>query len=303
MFWNLFYFLSAIFIYLIWSSLGKRLPLGSIIPIDYPGERKIHKIPTSCSGGIFIFFSFYICLIISFFLHPDIIDYPCYPYIFFIFCGMGILIFGLWDDHKDIKAHIKLVGQTCICLIAVIGGIKFKIVDSEILNIILNLFWFLIFINGMNLIDGTNGIASGITFIASMFLLFNEGIRFTPLASILCGAVLIFFIFNLSKKTFLGDSGSTLLGFLLAAISIFISNNGEKTDVLLLTILCFGVPIFDIITSIIRRLKEGKSIFIGDGRHIHHYLLKKGFSNAMVLLLLLGGTFILGCISLFMFRK
>lgn len=301
MLWNLFYFLLAIFIYLICSFLSKRLPLGIIIPIDYPGERKIHKIPTPCPGGILIFFSFYICLIISFFLHPDIIDYPNYTYTFFIFCGIGILILGLWDDHKDVKAHIKLVCQICICLIAVIGGIKFKIVDLEILNIIFSLFWFLIFINGMNLIDGTNGLASGITFIASMFLLFNEGIKWTPLAFILGGAVLIFFIFNLSQKTFLGNSGSMLSGFLLAGISIFISNHGEKTDVLLLTILCFGVPVFDIIAAIIRRLKEGRSIFLADGRHIHHYLLKKGFPNAMVLLLLLGVTFILGCIGLFIF--
>ncbi len=92
-----------------------------------------------------------------------------------------------------------------------------------------------------------------------------------------------------------------LLGFLLASISIFMSNKGEKIDVLLITALCFGVPVYDIITSIIRRLKEGRSIFQADGRHIHHYLLKKCLSNTKVLLLLLGATFILGCFSLFMF--
>ncbi|MEW6619255.1 MAG: hypothetical protein AB1422_07960, partial [bacterium] len=129
----------AIFIYLICSFLSKRLPPGIIIPIDYPGERKIHKTPTPCSGGMFIFFSIYISLIITFSLYPNIFfkDWPGYTYTSFIFCGMGILILGLWDDHKDIKSFVKLVFQICICSIAVMAGIKFKIVDLEILNIIL----------------------------------------------------------------------------------------------------------------------------------------------------------------------
>ncbi len=151
MFQNLFYFLLAIFIYLVFAFFGKRL-LVSIIPLDYPNERKIHNIPTPCSGGIYIFFSFYICLIIGFFLHPNSLfkDYSFYDYSFFIFCGLAIGLLGFCDDYKDVKPRLKLVFQVCICLIAIVGDIKFKIVDLEILNIILSLFWFLVFINGMN---------------------------------------------------------------------------------------------------------------------------------------------------------
>jgi UDP-GlcNAc:undecaprenyl-phosphate GlcNAc-1-phosphate transferase len=168
----------------------------------------------------------------------------------------------------------------------------------------LTLLWFLGFINAVNLIDGLDGLASGIVAITSLILiasgLISKNVYFSILAASLLGATISFLRANISNKSkiFLGDNGSMLLGFLLAAIGIMGSHKGAVFSSLLITLFCFGVPIYDTASSIIRRRNRGSSIFHPDKDHIHHQLLRNGLSERKTLLLLYALTFMFGVIGL-----
>jgi UDP-GlcNAc:undecaprenyl-phosphate GlcNAc-1-phosphate transferase len=277
--------------------------------IDYPNHRKIHKEPIPCSGGLGVSLSFFAPLFILSIIHYkvkifEILKLSALSFLF--------LLLGLYDDKKDTPPHIKLLTQALLCLIAIILGLRIELLSNPFggvfhlgsLSIPLTLLWFLGFINVINLIDGLDGLASGIVAITSFVLvvsgLISGDIYLSTLSASLLGATISFLKANISRKEkiFLGDNGSMLLGFLLASIGIIGSHKGAVPSALLITLLCLGVPIYDTATSIIRRRNRGSSIFHADKDHIHHQLLRNGFSERGALFLLYTITFALGMISL-----
>ncbi len=276
-------------------SLAKKYHL-----FDLPSARRIHLSPVPRVGGIALFLGFIIALFAVFGLDPRIFGVAV--------CATLIFLLGLLDDIYNLNPVLKFTGQIFVASLAIFFGITIGnitnpfggiILLSPLLDIVLTTIWMLLMINTVNFLDGLDGLATGVTAIAagvlvilSLFAIVDQPSTAT-LAAIVCGSALGFLYFNWHPaKIFMGDSGSHLLGFLLATISI-ISGGKIATAVLAL-----GLPVLDMLWSVTRRLKEGKSPFVADKLHLHHLLLSAGLSQSTVVLLFYGLTIGFGVVAL-----
>ncbi len=265
--------------------------------VDHPGYRRPHREPVPRTGGMAIFISFFCAL---FFLENVVVhtELPWSWLGILIGAGLAILALGVGDDRFGIHAEKKLYGQLAVILLLMIFGQRLDFVVIPLVGKIslggwawpFTLFWYLGFINSMNLIDGLDGLASGISILASLTLVVIAlvvGELYSMLfAATLCGATLAFFYWNISsRKIFLGDSGSMWMGLVLGSL---IMNLGLKVELSLFLMLApMIVPIWDTGTTIIRRYRRRTSIFQADDFHLHHRLLRLGFSPRGVVLCLL----------------
>lgn len=217
-----------------------------------------------------------------------------------------ITVVGILDDTKNLKPLVKLLGQVIAAGIVITFGVKIEHVTipflyqiglSEAFSVILTAVWIVGITNAINLIDGLDGLSSGITLISSIslliiFLLNGSPILAIILVSALIGALVGFLPFNFAPaKTFIGDTGSNFLGFMLAIISIIGVAKTYTMAVIVLPVIVLGFPIFDVLCAIIRRLIKGKSlkaVFMADKGHLHHRLVAKGFSQKQAVLILYG---------------
>ncbi len=228
---------------------------------------------------------------------------------------IGIIIistFCIADDIKTIRPITKLIGQVlgAICITAAgirIEGITLPFLNfpeiNQITSIVLTIGWVIVVTNAINLIDGLDGLSSGISIISAISLLVIFVLNGSSLISIvlitaLAGALVGFLPFNFTPaKTFIGDTGSNFLGYSLAVISILGAAKTYTAAVIVLPLIVLGLPIFDTIWAIIRRLIKGKSIkavFKADKGHLHHKLVAKGFSQKQAVLVLYGISAIFG---------
>ena len=216
------------------------------------------------------------------------------------------------DDIKTIKPITKLTGQILGAICVVISGIRIEGVTlpylnfpeiHEITSVLLTILWIIIVTNAINLIDGLDGLSSGISVISAISLLVIFVLNGSSLISIvlitaLAGALVGFLPFNFTPaKTFIGDTGSNFLGFSLSVISILGAAKTYTAAVIVLPLIALGLPIFDTLWAIIRRLIKGKSIkavFKADNGHLHHRLVAKGFSQKQAVLILYGISAIFG---------
>ena len=229
-----------------------------------------------------------------------------------MFLGIVVIsIFCIIDDIKTIRPIVKLLGQVIAGTIAVIFGVRIDEITpvflgteqlKEIFSIILTIGWIVGVTNAINLIDGLDGLSAGISVISAVSLLIIFVLNGSPLISILlitalAGALVGFLPFNFAPaKTFIGDTGSNFLGFSLSIISILGVAKTYTAAVIVLPLLALGLPIFDTVWAIIRRLIKGKSIkaiFKADKGHLHHLIVARGFSQKQAVLILygIGATF------------
>ncbi len=292
-------------------SLAKKLGM-----IDTPDVRRIHTRPVPRAGGLAIFASFHIgCLAI--FLAPGesfsgLITLDSWLKLLGI--TSILLAIGLWDDRFGMPALIKLAGQAAVGALAYFQGFHLGAFFGYGLPIWLDLpgtvFWFIAFINAINLIDGMDGLATGLAAIAALglagvFLIGHQpGDCLVMLA--LLGACLGFLRYNFNPaKVFLGDTGSMFLGCTLAALAL---NTGSKTTTLTalaVPLLSVGIPMFDTFLAVWRRLARkflkkdsGSAVFGADIDHLHHRLLKTGFSQRRTAALLYAGSLTLVVVAL-----
>ncbi len=219
---------------------------------------------------------------------------------------MVISITCVIDDIITIKPLVKLAGQIVAAIVAVSFGIRIDEITpaflptyefKEIFSIILTICWIVGVTNAINLIDGLDGLSSGISVISAISLLIIFVLNGSPLVSILlitalAGALVGFLPFNFAPaKTFIGDTGSNFLGFSLSIISILGIAKTYTAVVIVLPLIALGLPIVDTLWAIIRRLIKGKSvkaIFKADKGHLHHRLVRRGFSQKQAVLILYG---------------
>ena len=219
---------------------------------------------------------------------------------------MTISIICIIDDIKTIRPIYKLIGQALAAIIVVAFGIRIGNVDlpffhanemGEVFSIILTLCWIVGVTNAINLIDGLDGLSSGISVISSISLLVIFVLNGSPLVSVilitaLAGALVGFLPFNFAPaKTFIGDTGSNFLGFSLSIISILGVAKTYTIAVIVLPLIVLGIPIFDTMWAILRRLRKGKSIkaiFKADKKHLHHRIVARGFSQKQAVIILYG---------------
>lgn len=276
--------------------------------IDIPKDsRRVHKVPTPRLGGIAIFFSFFLTLLIFNKFDKKMM--------ILIISSTIILISGVIDDTKGLSPKLKLLFQISAALIIAIFGIRIKYISNFIsgdgyiylgmLSIPLTVFWIVGITNTVNLIDGLDGLAAGVSAISSATLLvivYTQGDLMLSLILIaLIGAIVGFLPYNFnSARIFMGDTGSLFLGFVLSVISMEATIKSAAALAVFIPIFTLGIPIFDTSFAILRRLKARKPIMQADKGHLHHRLLKKGLTQKQTVLILYFMSMILGMSAYFM---
>ncbi len=238
--------------------------------------------------------------------------------------GLGVIIItitGIIDDTKTLKPLQKLFGQALAAIVAVAFGIQISASDipfiqnTELANeisMIVTVIWIIGITNAINLIDGLDGLSSGIALISCISLLIIFALNYSPMIAILMitsliGALVGFLPFNFSPaKTFIGDTGSNFLGYILSIVSILGIAKTYTAVVIALPMLVLGLPIFDVVWAIIRRMVKGKSIkaiFKADKGHLHHRLLAKGFSQKQAVLVMYAMSAALGLFAIILLES
>ncbi len=282
--------------------------------IDYPSDRRVNKRPIPRIGGIaviigFLVSSIYLVITMAIEGNLELNNEENYKMklLGFLLGIIVLAIFAYTDDVKSLKPWQKLIGQVLAAIIIYTFGIRIdeinEIVLHPALSFILTIGWIIGITNAINLTDGLDGLSSGLSLISCISLLIIFATNESPLISIilitaLAGAISGFLPFNLNPaKTFIGDVGAQFLGFCLSTISILGVAKTVTLVVLVAPILVLALPIFDTVFAIIRRLIKGKSIkavFQADKGHLHHRLMKKGFSQRQAVAILYGASATLG---------
>ena len=298
--------------------------------VDIPNdERRMHKKAMPKFGGPAIIAGFLIStiyLIITSSLEGNLNIFGPENYAIKLLGFLGgvviLSIFCFFDDIKGIHPLIKLTGQLIAASIVVASGIRISNFDipffdgnimlNNIFSIVLTIGWIIGITNAINLIDGLDGLSTGISIISCISLLIIFALNGSPLIAIimitaLVGALAGFLPFNFNPaKTFIGDIGSNFLGFTLSIVSILGIAKTATAFVVVLPIIVLGLPIFDTVSAIIRRLIKGKSlkaVFQADKGHLHHKLIEKGFSQKEAVLLLYGISVACGMFAVILFES
>jgi len=287
--------------------------------VDIPNDRRVNKKPMPRLGGLAVIAGFLVSviyLVISASIEGKINLLEDGLNIKLLGILGGMLVLGIVcyiDDVKDIKPLVKLAGQVVAAILVASSGvlidnftIPFKensFVLNEVFSFILTVGWIIGITNAINLIDGLDGLSSGITLISCLSLVVVFALNESPLIAIilitaLAGAIVGFLPYNFNPaKTFIGDVGSNFMGFALAIISILGVAKTYTAIVLIAPIMILALPIFDTIWAIIRRIVKSKSIkgvFKADRGHLHHRLMAKGYTQKQSVLILYGATATLG---------
>ncbi|MBQ3408225.1 MAG: undecaprenyl/decaprenyl-phosphate alpha-N-acetylglucosaminyl 1-phosphate transferase [Clostridia bacterium] len=294
--------------------------------VDKPEARRINKVVMPRLGGLGIIAGFFVSmiyLIISMELENKTVLDEYHWKIIGLFIGLVIIgLVGLVDDCKQIKPILKLLGQTVAAAVVMafgitIGDFNLPIIDklielNGIMEYIITWFWIVGITNAINLTDGLDGLSSGITLIACVSLLIIFAINGSPIISIilitaLAGGIVGFLPFNVNPaKTYMGDCGSNFLGFSISIISILGIAKTYTILVIIAPLIVLALPIFDTVFAVIRRIAKGKSIkaiFQPDNGHLHHKLMKLGYSQKEAVLILYGVATTLGMFAIILIES
>ena len=301
---------TAAAISLLFTPVVKRFAV-SIGAIDMPGQRHIHSVPTPRMGGI--------AIVVAFMVSVLMFAKVSKPVSGILLGSLIIAVMGGLDDKYNLNPWIKLAVQIVAAFIAIsfgvvldgitnpfaasAGGTTMFIGDN--LAIILTLGWIIICTNAVNLIDGLDGLACGITAISALTMmivsLMVSDINVTVILACLLGACAGFLPYNLNPaKIFMGDVGAQTLGFILATSSTLGLFKLHAAITFLVPLLALAVPLGDTVFAIIRRLLKGQSPFKADKGHFHHRLLALGMTQKQVVAVLYAITGIMGLISILM---
>ncbi len=289
-------FSAALFI--TWYDLPRVIRIASIRNLtDTPGKRKVHNIAIPTLGGIGIFGGFTFGFLLA-------VDGQLPGAAYFTAASMILFFIGIGDDLINISARTKILAEMFAAFIL------FLFTDMHFTNfhgflgmsdlpfwvsLMITMFVVVVIINSLNLVDGIDGLAASVGIIASTVLggwfWFSGDYGYAIMASALLGSLIAFLRFNLSKgtkKIFMGDTGSLVIGFILAVMTIRfneinagVSSLHDLRSAPAISIAILIVPLFDTLRVFILRAIDGQSPFKADNRHIHHLMLRAGFSHRM----------------------
>jgi UDP-GlcNAc:undecaprenyl-phosphate GlcNAc-1-phosphate transferase len=249
--------------------------------LDIPRDnRRVHKTPVPLIGGLAIYLSFALTVLIFLPLSRTIAG--------LLAGGTFIMIAGLIDDVHPLKPRMKLVLQIIASIIPVYFGITIKFVTNPFdritgmsdigwFTVPATIFWIVGVTNAFNLTDGLDGLAAGIACISCITLfivsILNGRMIAAMMTAALAGSTIGFIPYNFNPaKIFMGDTGAQFLGFILAAVSIEGAIKSAAAIVITVPILALGLPIYDTLIAIIRRYINKKPVMEGDREHLHHKL-------------------------------
>jgi UDP-GlcNAc:undecaprenyl-phosphate GlcNAc-1-phosphate transferase len=290
------------------TPLARRLAF-KIGAIDIPRDgRRMHKKPTPRIGGIAIVFGFLVAAV----CFADY-DGAKRQFIGIISGAIILVIMGIVDDCKALDAKLKFVIQIIAALLTIyIGDIKIDVITNPNLlsdepcyvlpgwlSITVTTLWIVFMTNAVNFIDGLDGLAAGVSAIMSVSLVFISirvgDYSVAVLGIALMGSCFGFLPFNFNPaKIFMGDTGSTFLGFMLATLSIQGLFKSYAVISFAVPLLILGLPLFDASFAMIRRVLSGKSPMIADRGHLHHRLIDMGFSQKQTVFILYSISGVLG---------
>lgn len=295
-------FVSAFFLALVVAIIAT--PIVSIIAtktgaIDKPDSRKVHNKPVPRIGGVGIYFAFMFATLLTM-LFANITDDFFKEVVGLIISGSLMFLVGLIDDYKNLPAKVKLLGQIVAASILVLGfDVRIDFITDpfgdyiylEFFAVPATIFWLVGITNTVNLIDGLDGLAAGISSIAAITILLvaveDNVLLIAILTAAIAGSAIGFLFYNFNPASiFMGDSGALFLGFMLAGISVIGAVKSAATIALFVPILALGLPILDTTFAIIRRFRGHVPIFKPDKGHLHHRLLALGFSQRQAVLLM-----------------
>ncbi|WML36596.1 MraY family glycosyltransferase [Clostridium sp. OS1-26] len=304
--------LVSIIISAIFTPIIKKIAV-KIKVIDIPkDDRRIHKKPIPLLGGLAIYISFVLTLVLKTgALSKSEIG---------ILIGATIIALGgFLDDKFEIRPWQKLLFQIAAALALTSYGVRIVLITNPIssaelyinigiLSIPLTIVWVVGITNALNLIDGLDGLAAGVAFISTVtifIITFLNGkveaqvLEAQVLTVILAGSILGFLPYNFNPASiFLGDTGAQLLGFLLAAISIEGAIKSATAFAIAVPILALGIPIYDTLFAMIRRKINGKPIMQADKGHLHHRLLDMGLNQRQAVIIMYLISAVLGSFAI-----
>lgn len=281
--------------------------------IDIPdGKRRVHKAPIPRLGGLAIFFGFMVSVLA--FIDIDSQTRG-------ILIGVLLIVaIGILDDIKQLKATLKLAVQIVAATVVVCHGVQITaisvptfiasggILPLKWLSVPITILWIVGVTNAVNLIDGLDGLAVGISSIATFSIFFIAILAGEPTVALvsaaLAGSCLGFLPYNFNPaKIFMGDTGSTFLGFILSVICIQGLFKGYAIISFIIPFLILGLPIFDTSVAIIRRIHNKKPIMGADRGHLHHKLIDMGFSQKQTVAILYVIAVLLGLSSVVLVER
>jgi len=285
--------------------------------VDIPKDgRRMHSKPMPRFGGLAIFIG--TMSSIAIFIIPDNPDL-----IGLLVGGALIYILGIVDDIRGMPAKVKFLGQIGIACVVYALGIRIHFITAffspdyeitvfpEAVAFIITVLWIVGITNTINLIDGLDGLAAGVAFIASLSIAYSAYIAQGPVGTsiatmamlTLAGSALGFLPYNFNPaKTFMGDSGSLFLGFMLAVLAIEGATKSATVVATIAPMLVLGVPIFDTAFAILRRLVNKRPIMEADKGHLHHRIMEAGFGQKRAVLMLYGISGAMGVAAVLLTR-
>jgi len=284
--------------------------------VDHPGVRTVHTRSTPRIGGVAVFITS-VFIIVTAVLLNDIIRYVLQEIklklIALLFSASLIFLVGLIDDLRGLPARFKFLVEILASLILCLAGIRISsisLTDQYILRFgvmgnLLTILWIVGVTNAVNLSDGLDGLAAGISAVAcgviAIFAIYDGNIVMAVLTLAMLGSLTGFLFFNFNPaRIFLGDCGSLFIGFIIASSSVLCSMKSSALVGLALPVLALGIPIFDTLFSMLRRFLERRSMFSPDRSHFHHRLIDMGLRQRHVVLLIYIMTVLAAGLGLFM---
>lgn len=295
----------------LWRRLCERIGL-----VDDPGHRKIHESPIALAGGFSVLTGMVAPLLAgAVMLHWNLPQLgPADPLLAHglavrhlqlaaIVAGAFVIVaIGCLDDKFELRPITKFGGQLLVAAMVASSGVRITIfVHNLAFSYAVTMLWMLTVINAFNFMDNMNGLCSGLGALCAWFFAMIAAMEGQYLVAILallvCGALLGFLPHNFPRaRAFLGDTGSHLVGYLLAVIAIlphFYNRQNPRPWAVALPLLILWVPLFDLAWVVVLRRRLGKPFYVGDNNHLSHRLVKRGWSRTDAVLLI----WLLGCIG------
>ena len=284
------------------ARLGLRVGL-----VDLPSSRRTRARPVPTTGGIVIFLTSAASLIFALRFYGHVAPNVAFRLSALLAGGTVIVILGMIDDRINLKPGVKLIVQVAVAAAMVASGVAFAKVhfffgpglELGWLSYPITIFWIVGFVNAFNLIDGLDGLASGIAVIAASALFLVGLMNGNPLLYMMIagifGSGIGFLLHNFRQgNVYLGDAGSMTLGFFLAGGAVIGGRSDLASNAVLVVGACMIVPAFDVVTTIIRRARSHGGVMTPDQSHVHHRLIRFGLNPKAAVIVLWGITVFFG---------
>ena len=312
-------FVQSLVVSLILTPVARRVA-HRIGQVDHPGHRKVHCTPKAVLGGAAIFLTFHLVVLGDYFVlkymgltladsqgwvadqirllwsHAVGARAVSTHLVGWLLGGMLVFLVGLWDDRHGMHPFLKLGAQVAAGTILFFVGIRITLfIVNPFLSWILTVGWVVAITNSFNLLDNMDGLSGGVASIALLLFAISSytgGQDFlTASLVVLAASVCGFLWYNFYPSTiFMGDAGSMFVGYNLAALTTMLTFYGEQDTVrawaVITPLVVLAVPIFDTLSVIVIRIRNGKPIYVGDTNHFSHRLVSLGMSHRRAVLVI-----------------